>query len=188
MCYHIAMEKEKSGWELLRFGIIALLIVIPIRLFVAQPFIVSGASMDPTFQDKNYLIVDEISYRLEDPKRDDVIIFRYPNDPSKFFIKRIIGLPNETVDIKNSVVTIINKEHPEGFVLKEPYIHSQSTTPKHLELKAEEYFVMGDNRNGSFDSRGWGPVPRKNIVGRAFLRLWPIKSIDVFPGAYAQNE
>ena len=106
------MREEKSGWELLRFAIIALIVVIPIRIFIAQPFVVSGSSMVPTFEDKNYLIVDELSYRISDPKRNDVIIFRYPNDPKKFFIKRIIGLPNETIDIEGSVITIKNADAP----------------------------------------------------------------------------
>src|SRR3989338_9340260 len=89
----------KEAWETVRFIFIALLIVIPIRLFIAQPFIVSGASMDPTFTDGQYLIVDEVSYRFNEPIRGDVIIFKYPKDPKKYFIKRIIGLPRHTVSI-----------------------------------------------------------------------------------------
>src|SRR3990167_2019370 len=97
-------SKPQSGWqsflELIRFAVIAVAIVIPIRLYIAQPFIVSGSSMVPTFENSEYLIVDEISYRLGDPERFDVVVFKYPRDTSKFFIKRIIGLPNETVDLK----------------------------------------------------------------------------------------
>lgn len=180
--------KDKSGWELVRFGVIALVFAILLRVFVAQPFVVSGSSMFPTFQDRNYLIVDEISYRLHDPQRDDVIIFRYPNDTTKFFIKRIIGLPNETVDIKGSAVTITNKTHPEGFVLDQPYVLNNSENKTHFELKDNEYFVMGDNRNASSDSRYWGAVPRNLIIGRAFVRLWPVSGIDILPGKYVQAE
>lgn len=177
---------KQSFWELVRFAFLALAIVVPIRVFIAQPFIVDGSSMYPTFQDGQYLIVDEISYRLENPKRDDVVVFRYPNDPSKFFIKRIIGLPNETVDIKGSAVTIINKEHPEGFVLKEPYVENTSANDAHFVLKEGEYFVMGDNRPASSDSRYWGAVPEKLLIGKVFLRLFPITEIGILPGNYKQ--
>ncbi len=187
------IEKKESNaqslWELARFAILALLIVIPIRLFVAQPFIVSGSSMDPTFSNSQYLIVDEISYRLNEPKRNDVVIFKYPRDPKlkTFYIKRIIGLPNETVDITGSNVTITNKEHPEGFNLEQPFVKNAPIYEmKHFELKDNEYFVMGDNRNHSSDSRVWGPVPRKLLIGRAFLRLLPISKIDILPGQYKQ--
>ena len=121
-------EKQDSSWrELLRFALLALVIVVPIRVFIAEPFVVSGSSMAPTFENRNYLIIDKMSYRLNDPKRNDVIIFRYPNDQTKFFIKRIVGLPNETVDINGSVITIINKEYKDGFTLDQPYVKYSSS-------------------------------------------------------------
>jgi signal peptidase I len=178
----------QSFWELVRFAFIALIIVIPVRFFLAEPFVVSGSSMVPTFDDGNYLIVDKISYRLNDPKRDDVVVFRYPKDQTKFFIKRIIGLPNEIVDIKGSTVTITNEKNKEGFVLSEPYIKNNSNNVTHFELKSDEYFVMGDNRSGSSDSRYWGAVKRELITGRAFLRLLPAKKIGIFPGQYDQPD
>ncbi|MFA6274232.1 MAG: signal peptidase I [Candidatus Paceibacterota bacterium] len=182
------MSKKQSFWELARFAIIALAIVIPIRIFVAQPFIVSGSSMVPTFENGQYLIVDEISYRLNDPKRNDVIVFKYPNDPKKYFIKRIIGLPNETVDIKGNEVIITNKEHPDGFKLEQPYVKNTANNSTHFELKENEYFVMGDNRSASSDSRYWGAVPRNLLVGKAFLRLLPINKLSIMPGNYKQAE
>ncbi len=190
------MEKEQSQnkttwqsiWELVRFAAIALLIVVPIRLFIIEPFVVSGSSMFPTFKNGDYLIIDKISYELGDPHRDDIVVFRYPNDPSKFFIKRIIGLPGETVDITGSTVTITNGIHKQGFTLTEPYVENTSNNTTHLELQGDEYFVMGDNRNASSDSRYWGPVKRKLLVGRALLRLLPVTTLDVFPGSYAQSE
>src|SRR3972149_7285428 len=115
-------RKDHPFWELLQFAIIALLIVVPIRAFVAQPFIVSGSSMYPTFEDGNSLIGDGISYRFEKPARGDVIIFRFPKDRKKFFIKRIIGLPGESLEIKDSNITIANENNPDGFILNEPYI------------------------------------------------------------------
>ncbi len=184
--------KKESGWqsfwELARFAVIAMAIVIPIRIFIAQPFIVSGSSMFPTFENGQYLVVDEISYKLSDPERDDVVIFRYPNDTKKFFIKRIIGLPNETVDIKGNEVAIINKEHPDGFSLDQSYVKNTANNNVHFELKDNEYFVMGDNRIASSDSRYWGAVPKKLLVGKAFLRLLPINKISILPGNYKQAE
>lgn len=184
-------EQRKNIWEsfleLAKFAIIAIVLVLPIRMFIAQPFIVSGSSMFPTFIDGEYLIVDEISYRLSDPQRDDVIVFRYPNDTKKFFIKRIIGLPNETIDIKGSTITITNKENPKGFILHEPYVKNISENITHFELKNDEYFVMGDNRNASSDSRSWGALPKKLMIGKAFLRLFPLTRIDAFPGDYKQE-
>lgn len=180
--------KKQSFWELVRFALIALIIVVPIRVFLAEPFIVSGSSMVPTFEDANYLIVDKISYKLSKPKRDDVVIFRYPNNQTKFFIKRIIGLPNEIVDIKGNAVTITNKEHKDGFRLYEPYVKNISNNDMYLKLKSDEYFVMGDNRSGSSDSRSWGAVKKELIIGRAFLRLLPINKISILPGDYKQVE
>ncbi|HTE48860.1 MAG TPA: signal peptidase I [Candidatus Paceibacterota bacterium] len=186
------MEQQKSGkqsfWELVRFAALVLIIVIPTRVLLLEPFVVSGSSMFPTFENENYLIVDKISYRLGDPQRDDVIVFRYPNDQTKFFIKRIIGLPNETVGIKGNVVTITNAEHKDGFTLDEPYVKNTSNNDMSFELKSDEYFVMGDNRSGSSDSRYWGPVKRSLITGRALLRLLPVNEIGVLPGKYKQSE
>lgn len=178
--------KGQSFWELVRFVVIALIIVIPVRAFVAEPFVVSGSSMVPTFENGNYLIVDKISYKFSNPQRDDVVVFKYPNDQTKFFIKRIIGLPNETVDIKGSVVTITNAQHPDGFVLNESYVKNIANNTTHFELKSDEYFVMGDNRSGSSDSRYWGAVKRNLLTGKAFLRLLPINKISVLPGQYRQ--
>jgi len=178
-------KNEHPLTEIIRFSLIALLIVFPIRMFVAQPFIVSGASMEETFQNGEYLIVDQITYRFEEPNRGDVIIFRYPRDPSKFFIKRVIGLPGEKITIEGNVVTITNGSHPEGAVLNEPYIASmQPNTFLEEELGEGEYFVMGDNRDQSSDSRMWGVLQQQNIIGRALLRLFPIDEAEVMPGVF----
>lgn len=181
---HPHEEKENTFVEILRFSVIALLIVIPIRTFIAQPFIVSGASMAETFHTGEYLIVDQISYHLNNPKRGDVIVFRYPKDPSKFFIKRIVGLPGETIKIEDATVTITNTEHPDGLILNEPYIKSMRSGNFIEEtLGDREYFVMGDNRDESSDSRMWGVLQEERIIGRAFLRLFPPSTVGVLPGA-----
>ncbi len=169
--------------EIIQFVLLALIIVVPIRLFVAQPFIVSGASMENTFHTNEYLIVDQLSYHFNKPQRGDVIIFRYPRDPSKFFIKRVIGLPGETVEIQGSAVTIKNNQHPEGITLDETYIKTmQENTFLTETTAAGEYFVMGDNRDASSDSRVWGVLKEDAIVGRALFRLFPFDEVEVFPG------
>ena len=176
-------QHENYFTELLKLALIAALIIIPIRLFVAQPFIVSGASMDPTFKSGQYLIVDELTYRFSTPLRGDVIIFHYPKDKTQFFIKRIIGLPGETVHIERGSVSV-TKVNGEVLDLTEPYVKNVgngSTINKTLGV--EEYFVMGDNRPESSDSRTWGVLPEKNIVGRAFLRLLPLPTIGILPGS-----
>ena len=147
-------KKGRAVFDFIKFIFIVAVIVVPIRFLVAQPFLVSGASMEPTYHDGDYLIVDEISYRVSDPKKDDVIIFRYPKNPKVFFIKRIIALPNEEIILDG----------------------------KEIKLKDDEYFVMGDNREASSDSRVWGPVPKKFIIGRSIVRLWPLNKIELFPG------
>lgn len=180
------VPRESVFREILRFSFYALIIVLPIRMFIAQPFIVSGASMETTFSTGQYLIVDQLTYHFENPERGDVIVFHYPKDPSKFFIKRIIGLPGDTIHIEGSHVTITNKEHPEGITLDESaYVHSmRPTTIITEELGDGEYFVMGDNRDASSDSRTWGVLQRDKIVGRAFLRLFPLNAVGAFPGEY----
>ena len=152
-----------------------------IQAFVIRPFIVSGSSMDPNIQNGQYLIIDEVSYRFREPARGDVIVFRAPPEPSKFYIKRIIGVPGDTVDIKGKTVTITNAAHPDGLVLKEPFITHTSSDTVHMTVPAGSYFVMGDNRSGSYDSRGWGMLPEANIRGRALLRLLPLDSITYLP-------
>ena len=178
------ITKEHPFWELLRFAVLAFLIIIPIRTFIAQPFIVSGSSMYPTFQDGNYLIVDQISYRFEDPNRGDIIVFRFPKDKKKFFIKRIIGLPNESIKIDGSKITIMNDNHPDGFDLNELYVKNLAFDNMTVVLGNDEFFVMGDNRSSSSDSRSWGNVKENLIIGHVLLRLLPINQIGISPGEY----
>lgn len=177
---------ESAFKEILTFVVLAIVIVVPIRLFIAQPFVVEGESMHPTFESADYLIVDELTYRVSDPKRGDVIIFRYPGDPKVFYIKRIIGLPGETVHIDHGQVTIIGSDGA-TLVLTEPYVVAEDATyTQDTVLGPDQYFVMGDNRPRSSDSRIWGPLPRENIVGRAFIRLLPTSEIGTLPGAVQQ--
>jgi len=213
--------------------LIALAIVLPIRYFIIQPFIVYGQSMEPSFFDKDYLVVDELSFRLRPIKRGEVIIFEAPAEltvtkqetnknfnikgllslsfinisrvdrnklidfdhrpgyllaakvytsSSTFFIKRIIGLPGEKVTIQNSTVKIYNSENPEGFILNEPYLSNliKTTSDINITLPPQQYFVMGDNRTNSYDSRSWGSLNGKAILGRVWLRVWPLNHATAF--------
>jgi signal peptidase I len=172
--------KEKDSG--MRFMMILLLILIPIRLFVAEPFLVYGSSMDPTFHSGDYLIVDEISYKISPPKRGDIVVFKPPYDDTRHFIKRIVGLPGETVQVDGENIIIFNTEYPYGLTLNEPYIRFQSDKKVKIDLKNDEYFVAGDNRSVSFDSRSWGALPSSNITGKALMRLYPFDSMGILPG------
>lgn len=158
---------------------IAVVAVLVVRTFVAQPFLVSGSSMEPTFNNGDYLLVDELTYHFRFPERGEVIVLKYPKDPSSYFIKRVIGLPGETVVIKNGEVTVVDQGKKE--VLNEPYL-DQPMVPGDFEetLGPNQYFVMGDNRNYSYDSRSWGPVPSSDVVGVVRLRLWPLATAMAF--------
>lgn len=168
------MEEKTFLSEIIDLGkiiIIALLIVIPIRFFVFQPFMVSGASMEPNYHSTDYLIIDELSYRFNEPKRGDVIVFKYPKNPNSKYIKRIIGFPGETVEIKDAKITITKNGNV--IVLDESYLPQESITAwirgatyGPVALKDNEFFVLGDNRNYSADSRTWGTLPKENIIGK----------------------
>lgn len=169
--------------DLFTLAFIVVVVVIPIRAFVVSPFVVDGASMHPTFANLDYLVVDEIVYRFHEPARGDVIVMRYPLNPSVFYIKRVIGLPNEKISIDHGAVTVTTAAG-KMLILSEPYtVNEDATYTKDVLLKGDEYFVMGDNRPNSSDSRVWGPLPRKDVVGRVDLRLLPISSMGFFPGA-----
>ncbi len=188
-------------WEVTKIFFLAVIIILPIRLFLFQPFFVEGSSMHPNFTDGDYLVVNEVGYKetnigldgfnivkvkpFRELKRGDVVVFRYPRNPRQFFIKRVIGLPGETVKLKKGYVYIYNKDHPEGMRLDESqYLDKDVKTIDRgrdtFLLKDNEYFVLGDNRGGSSDSRVWGPVKKKNIIGRVVLRAWPLNDFKLF--------
>lgn len=159
-------------FEVIKIVVLALLIVIPIRYFIFQPFVIKGNSMEPNFHQGDYLIVDEITYRFKEPQRGDVIVFNYPQDTSQRFIKRIIGLPGETVTMDGGKITI-SKGIEKRILDESAYLPKQNSLDSiSLSLGADEYFVLGDNRFASFDSRKWGSLPRDYIVGRVILRTW----------------
>ena len=165
-----------SLWEVLEVVVIAVLTVFVIRTFLIQPFLVSGASMEPNVQQNNYLIIDELTYHFREPQRGEVVVFRYPGDPSTFYIKRIMGLPGETVSFAGGKVLV------DGEVVDESgYLRGADTQGAvRVTLAPGTYFVMGDNRANSYDSRAWGPLDRRLIVGKALIRLYPFDHITVF--------
>lgn len=175
-------EQEKGGfwratglffWELIKAFVLAMVIIVPIRYFLVQPFFVRGASMEPTFHDGEYLIIDQLSYRFREPRWGEVIVFRYPQNPSQFFIKRVIGLPGETVRIRDGRVVGLDESS---------YLAADVRTGGQMDvvLGAGEYFVLGDNREASSDSRSWGPLPRNDIIGRVWVRAWPLSRAMIF--------
>lgn len=185
--------------EIVKVFVLALVIITPIRIFLFQPFFVQGASMEPNFKDGQYLIINELGYKetdiglgdkqmfsvgsFKELKRGDVVVFRYPKDPKQFFIKRVVALPGEKIKTSENKVYIFNKENPEGFVLDESdYLSKGIITPGDViqQLNENEYFVMGDNRSYSHDSRAWGPLDKEFIVGKVLLRAWPFNEAAVY--------
>lgn len=167
------------AWELAKIGVIAALIVVPLRLYIFQPFLVKGDSMVPNFHNGDYLIVDELSYRFRSPERGEVIVLKFPYDPSQRFIKRIVGLPGETIEIKDGKVVVYRISSQEAFVLDElPYLGALQTPGSvKVQLKEDEYFVLGDNREFSSDSRSWGPLATQYIVGRMLWRVFSLNTL-----------
>ncbi len=161
-----------SIWEIAEVIIISLVTVFIIRNFIAQPFVVSGASMEPNFQNGNYLVIDEVTYRFREPARGEVVVFRYPKDPSVYFIKRVIGLPGEQVTVLGDTVIVYQGS-------KEVFRETGTVGGLTTTLGPGEYFVLGDNRYNSFDSRSWGAVPRKDIIGVARLRVFPVNELGI---------
>ncbi|MBI2025112.1 MAG: signal peptidase I [Candidatus Harrisonbacteria bacterium] len=162
-----------SAWEVIEVLVIALAAVFLIRNFIAQPFLVSGASMEPNFSNGNYLIVDEVTYRFRGPERGEVVVFRYPKEPSTFFIKRIIGLPGDRILIRDNQATVISGDG-QKFA-----IPGETNGLVDIALKTDEYFVLGDNRYNSLDSRNWGPLPKNDLIGIVRFRIFPINQFGV---------
>lgn len=185
-------------WEVIKVFFWALVIIVPIRVFLFQPFFVQGASMEPNFEDGDYLIVNELGYKrtslnilkkniftvdsFKELSRLDVVVFRYPQNPKQFFIKRIIGLPGERVKIENGKVMIFNGQNPNGFLLNESgFLPDDLMTNGNIDVTLGEgkYYVLGDNRQFSHDSRAWGSLPKEDIVGKVLLRAWPVTKAEI---------
>jgi len=184
------MDEEKHPFwgyfvDIIETIVVAAAIFVIVYLFLLQPHQVRGASMEPNLSNGQYILTDKISYRFDKPRRGDIIVFKAPVDPNFDYIKRIIGLPGESIQIKGGKIIIKNTTHPKGFVLEEPYKINGSDQPgtllednREFKISEDNYFVLGDNRNQSFDSREWGELSRKNIIGKTWLRYWPISKFS----------
>jgi len=162
--------------NIIEIVLLLVIVVLPIRFFLFEPFLVKGQSMEPNFHNFDYLIIDKLTYYLRSPQRGEVIVFRPPFEDRVYYIKRIIGLPLEKLVIEESKITVFNKEHPQGFVLNEAYLQNHYTSGKiEINLSQDEYFVLGDNREVSYDSRKWGPVRKERIAGRVVFQFSLVK-------------
>jgi signal peptidase I len=192
----------ESIWELMKVVLISLAIIVPIRTFIFQPFFVQGASMQPNFHDGEYLIINEFGYKktalgtenkklftvepFKEISREDVIVFRNPQNPKEYFIKRVIGLPGEKIEIKNGDVVVYNDENPEGGILDESdyldkMLHKTECWDECVfEIEEDHYLVLGDNRKYSSDSRAWGLLSEDFVIGKVFIRAWPFSEAGIF--------
>jgi signal peptidase I len=166
--------------ELIKIVILAGITIGLVRYFLFKPFYVKGQSMEPNYHEKDYLIIDELSYRFREPIRGEVVVFSAPNNDKDFYLKRIVGLPGERIKIEDNKVIIYNDDHPQGVVVEEFYLDEDTLGSTMQTLGSNQYFVMGDNRDSSYDSRRFGPIDKNSVVGRTFLRGWPLTRISVF--------
>lgn len=171
-----------SFLEVLEVAVIAVVAVFIVRTYLVQPFLVSGSSMAPNFANGDYVLVDELTYHLRTPERGEVVVFHDPQEYSTYFIKRVIGLPGERVTVKDNAVTVYNTEHPRGLTLNETYLPRGIDTAGSYDIAvaSSSYLLFGDNRPFSYDSRSWGALPAKNIVGLVRIRLWPLNQLTAF--------
>ncbi|MBP6948552.1 MAG: signal peptidase I [Candidatus Pacebacteria bacterium] len=188
------LEEDEEPKSLLIWIISIIIIVKLVQAFIVQPFIVEGDSMLPTYVSKEFLLVDKLSYLLHEPKRGDVMIFKlYENNNNpyegKHLIKRVIGLPGERVVVYNGVTTIYNKSNPNGFILDERFVENTlKTKSADITLDDHHYFMMGDNRAQSYDSRDWGALDADSIRGQVLFRIFPFTKLSYKPGQYTYTK
>jgi len=156
--------------EIIESVAIAVLLAVVIRLFILEPFYIPSGSMEPALRENDRIIVSKLNYHFQEPKRGDVVVFKYPLDPKRNFVKRLIAVGGETVAVKNSVLYINGQPVPEDYLPKGLRIN-ENYGP--VEVPNGSYFMMGDNRNNSDDSRKWGFLPEELIVGKAVVLYWP---------------
>lgn len=176
------MKFVRSVVEAVFIAGIAVLVVFVCRQYVFNPYGISGTSMVPSFHNGDYVFVDQLSYRMRPAKRGEVIVFHGPASNGEDLLKRIIGLPGERIVVSDAKVTIFNAENPDGMVLDEKYLDPATVTTgtADVTLKDNQYFVMGDNRSVSFDSRSWGALDSERIVGKVAMRIWPANTAAAF--------
>ena len=166
-------------FEVIKIALFAGITIGLVRYFLFKPFYVKGQSMEPTYHEREYLIVDEITYRFKDPERGDVLVVRSPISDGEFYLKRIIGLPNERIKLEDNTIIIYNNDYPQGIILDESYLIEETPGSVQVTLGSNEYFVLGDNRDASYDSRRFGPINKDSIIGKTWLRGWPLNKISI---------
>ena len=167
--------------ELVKIAVLAGITIGVVRHFLFKPFYVKGQSMEPNFFSGDYLIIDELTYRFREPERGEVFVIKAPLPTTKdFYLKRVVAMPGERVRIEDNKVIIYNDSYPKGMVLKEPYLTEDTPGSVNYTLGPDQYFVLGDNRDASFDSRRFGPIDRKDIIGKTWLRGWPFTRVGLF--------
>lgn len=182
-------QRMKAIWtflsDVLINGVVVIGIVVLIRFFLFSPFKVEGSSMEPSLHTKEYIIVDKISYRIKEPERGDIVVLIPPSNTKERYIKRIIGLPGEKMEFLNGQVLIHNDEYPTGIRIDETYLSAENIKtifngePSTIEIPENHYYVMGDNRKHSNDSRNFGTVHERNLVGRAWIIAWPLDNFEI---------
>lgn len=165
--------------EIIKIAVLAGVTIGLVRFLLFKPFYVKGQSMEPTFYEQDYLIIDEISYRLRTPKRGEIIVFKSPIN-TDYYLKRIIAIPGERVKVENNTVIVFNEENPRGWVLPEVYLEEATPGSISITLDEGEYFVLGDNRDASYDSRRFGAIKKSTIVGRVWFRGFPFNRMTTF--------
>jgi len=166
--------------ELVKVALLAAITIALVRYFLFKPFYVKGQSMEPNFYEKDYLIIDELSYRFREPQRGEVIVFKAPTVEKDYYLKRILGLPGERVKVGDGKVVVYNDDYPQGVLVEEFYLAEETPGSNMLTLGPGQYYVMGDNRDASYDSRRFGAIEEGSIIGRAWVRGWPFTRISAF--------
>ncbi len=175
-------------FDFLQSIVVVMAIMVMIYLFVMSPQEIKGASMEPSFVNGEYILTNKILFKLRDPERGDVVIFKSPSNPEIDYIKRIIGLPADTVSLKNNVIYVNDTKVEEPYLAAGISIFGGSYLRENQEVIIPEgkYFVMGDNRPHSADSREFGPIPKEDFIGKAFLRYWPFTKLGLVPQPHYQ--
>jgi signal peptidase I len=168
--------------DILEVVVFAIAIFLFVYLLILRPHKIKGASMEPNYPDGEYLLTEKISYYRQNPQRGDVVVFKPPVTEDDEFIKRVIGVPGETISFQNGKVYVNNQELEESYIDVPTYGSTFLSDGKEYTVPEGQYFVLGDNRPHSSDSRVWGPITKDKVNGKAWLIYWPITKVGVVPG------
>lgn len=173
-------------FDFLQSIVVVMAIMVMIYLFVMSPQEIKGASMEPSFFDKEYILTNKILFKLRDPVRGDVVIFKSPANPEIDYIKRVIGLPGDTVSLRQNAIFVNSVKVEEPYLSPGITIFGGSYLRENQEVVIPQgkYFVLGDNRPHSADSREFGPIPKEDFIGKAFLRYWPFTRFGLIPRVF----